>query len=122
MLPPNTDKPVPPTPVVPDFDRAVIYERPTSDVIVLKVRTNQAGFLRVLESFDPGWSANVDGTPAPILPADDFALAIHLDPGIHEVRLRYATPGARTGAAISLVSLLLLVPLVSCRRPISLCG
>lgn len=122
MLPPNTDKPVPPTPVVPDFDGAVIYERPTSDVIVLKVRTNQAGFLRVLESFDPGWSANVDGTPAPILPADDFALAIHLDPGIHEVRLRYATPGARTGAAISLVSLLLLVPLVSCRRPISLCG
>jgi hypothetical protein len=121
MLPPNADKPVPQPPTVPGFDGAVTYERPSSDVIVLKVRTNQAGFLRVLESFDPGWSANVDGTPAPVLPADDFALAIRLDPGIHEVRLRYATPGARSGAAISLVSLLLLLPLVSCRRSKSLC-
>jgi len=38
------------------------------------------------------------------------------------VRLRYATPGARTGTAISLVSLVLLVPLVICRRRKSLCG
>jgi uncharacterized membrane protein YfhO len=121
MLPPNTDSPVPPPPVVSDLDGSVNYERPSSDVIVLKVRTNQAGFLRVLESFDPGWSANVDGTPAPVLPADDFALAIRLDPGIHEVRLQYATPGAKTGAAISLISLLLLVPLVICRRSQSLC-
>jgi uncharacterized membrane protein YfhO len=89
---------------------------------VLKVRTNQAGFLRVLESFDPGWSAKVDGASAPVFPADDFALAIRLDPGIHEVRLRYATPGARSGAAISFVSLLLLVPLVIRRRSKSLCS
>ena len=122
MLPPNTDKPSPPTPVIMAFDGAVIYQRPSSDVIVLKVRTNQAGFLRVLESFDPGWSANVDGVPAPVLPADDFALAIRLDPGIHEVRLRYATPGARGGAVISLVSLLLLIPLIIYHRSKSLCG
>lgn len=122
MLPPNTDKPAPPPPVVPDFTGTVTYERPSSDVIVVKVRTNQAGFLRVLESFDPGWSANVDGVLAPVLPADDFALAIRLDPGIHEVHLQYDTPGARTGAAISLVSLLLLVPLVICHRSKSLCS
>ncbi|HXI85090.1 MAG TPA: YfhO family protein [Verrucomicrobiae bacterium] len=122
MLPPNADKPTPPPPATPDFDGAVTYDRPSSDVIVLKVRTNQAGFLRVLESFDPGWTANVDGAPVPILPADDFALAVRLDPGIHQVRLRYATPGARTGAAISLVSLLLLVPLLVSRRSQPLCG
>ena len=122
MLPPNTDKLAPPPPVVTAFDDAVTYERPSSDVIVLKVRTNQSGFLRVLESFDPGWSANVDGVLTPVLPADDFALAIRLDPGIHEVHLQYDTPGARTGAAISLVSLLLLVPLVICHRSKSLCS
>jgi hypothetical protein len=122
MLPPSADKPVPQTTVVPNLDAKVTYERPSSDVIVLRVRTNQAGFLRVLESFDPGWSADVDGAHSPVLPADDFALAVRLEPGVHEVRLRYATPGARMGAAISLVSLLLLVPLVIDRRSKSLCG
>ena len=116
MLPPNAGVPVPPPPDVADFTGTVTYERASSDLIALKIRTNQAGFLRVIESFDPGWSAHVDGVPAPVLPADDFAIAIRLDPGAHEVRLQYATPGARTGAAISLVSLLLLVPLVTCHR------
>jgi hypothetical protein len=116
MLPLNADKPAPQSPTDSNLAAAVTYERPSSDAMVLKVRTNQAGFLHVVESYDPGWSATVDGSPASILPADDFTLAIRLDPGNHEVRLRYATPGARTGVAISLISLLLLVPLISCRR------
>jgi uncharacterized membrane protein YfhO len=94
-----------------------VYERPSSDIIVLKVRINQSGFLRVIESFDPGWRATVDGAAARVLPANDFALAVRLDSGTHEVRLQYHTPGVATGAAISLVSLLLLVVLVFYRRP-----
>jgi hypothetical protein len=95
----------------------VTYERPSSDVINVKVRSNQAGFLRVLESYDPGWSATVDGVPARVLPADDFALAVRLDPGDHNVCLRYATPGVTAGAAISVLSLLLLPLVVYSRRP-----
>ncbi len=116
MLPPGADKPIPQIAVTPDIDAKVTYERPSSDVIVLKVQTNQPGFLRVLESFDPGWSADVDGIPALVFPADDFAIAIRLEPGVHEVRLRYTTPGAKTGAIISIISLLLLIPLVIGRR------
>jgi hypothetical protein len=114
MLPPGANKLASPHLAVPGLDSSVAYERPFSDLMVLKVRANQPGFLRVIESFDPGWHATVDGAPANVLPADDFALAIRLDPGSHEVRLQYVTPGAKTGVAISLVSLALLVLLVFC--------
>lgn len=103
-------------PIVAGLVPSVTYERPSSDVIVLKVQTDRAGFLRVIESFDPGWHARVNGVPAPVLPADGFALAVRLKPGIHEVRLEYRTPGVITGAVISLVSFLLLVMLVFNRR------
>jgi hypothetical protein len=100
------------------FEGFVTYERPSSDVINVKVRSNQAGFLRVLESYDPGWSATVDGLPARTVPADGFALAVRLDPGDHKVCLQYATPGVAAGAAVSVVSLLLLLLLVCSRtRP-----
>ena len=91
------------------LDGSVAYERPSSDVILVNVRSNQDGFLRVLESFDPGWSATVDGRTVPVLAADDFALAVGLNPGAHAVRFSYATPGARTGAAISVLCLPLVV-------------
>jgi len=117
MLPPNAEGSTPTSPSDPNLDSSVVYERPSSDIIVLKVRINQSGFLRVIESFDPGWRATVDGAAARVLPANDFALAVRLDSGTHEVRLQYHTPGVATGAAISLVSLLLLVVLVFYRRP-----
>ncbi len=104
MLPLDAKRSVSPSSVA-DLDCSVSYERPSSDVIVLKVRTNQAGFLRVIESFDPGWSATVDSISTPVLPADDFALAVGLDPGAHTVRFSYVTPGERTGAAISVLCL-----------------
>ena len=116
MLPLGADTPAPPHPIGAGPVPSVTYERPSSDVIVAKVQTDQAGFLRVIESFDPGWHARVDGVPARILPADGFALAVRVEPGVHEVRLEYRTPGAMTGAAISLVSLVLLVMLVFNRR------
>jgi len=104
MLPLDAKRSVSPSPAT-SLDCFVAYERPSSDVIVLRVRANQAGFLRVIESFDPGWSATVDGLSTPVLPADDFALAVGLNPGAHTVRFSYATPGARTGAAISVLCL-----------------
>jgi len=115
MLPPGADKPASPRLTLLDLDSPVAYERPSSDRIVLKVGTSQPGFLRVIESFDPGWHATVDGAPASVLPADDFAIAVRVEAGNHEVRLQYVTPGAATGVAISAVCLLLLLVLRSCR-------
>jgi hypothetical protein len=92
------------------------YERPDSDRISLRIEAPESGFVRILESWDPGWTASLDGEPVPVLPADSFALAIAVGPGEHHVELRYATPGARAGAAGSLLSVILLAWLLGSSR------
>jgi hypothetical protein len=84
---------------------AVEYRRPSSDRVVLGVDAPGPGFVRLLESWDPGWTASLDGTPVPVLRADTFAMAVAVGPGRHRIEVTYATPGARTGAALSLLSL-----------------
>lgn len=83
----------------------VSYRRLGSDEIVIHVRTPVPGFLRVLESWDPGWHATVNGAPAGVLPADTAFLTVALPPGEFEVRMTYSTPGATAGVLISLTSL-----------------
>jgi hypothetical protein len=95
------------------FDAKVTYERPTGDTMHIKVASSTPGFLRVIESWDPGWHATVDGQPTDILLADGFVMAVPLKPGSHEVRLDYSTLGATAGLALSALALALLGALVS---------
>jgi hypothetical protein len=113
MLPADTPHtPIPTTaPTTPEA--TVAYLRPSGDRITATVITHQPGFLRILESWDPGWHATVDNRPVQLLPADDFVLAIPLKPGTHQIHLSYSTPGAFAGVSITLLSLLLLVILIA---------
>lgn len=67
---------------------------------------------------EEGWQLTVDGAPAQSQDALGLFLAVRLEPGAHQVSLRYTPPGLRVGAAVSLVSLLatLGLGLVSLRR------
>ena len=85
----------------------VAYAREDPDRIVVRTESPDAGFLRLVESFDEGWSATIDGAPANVLVADTFAMAVRLPPGRHEVRFSFRTPGARTGVWISAASAVL---------------
>ena len=49
----------------------------------------------------------VDGAEQPLLQADTMFSALVLEPGTHEIELRYRTPGLRAGAWISLAAVLL---------------
>jgi hypothetical protein len=82
----------------------VEYRRPSSDEILLDVSAGGAGFVNVVESYDPGWSAEVDGQPAPIFAANGFSLAAPVEAGKHTVRFLYETPGRGTGIVLSLVT------------------
>jgi hypothetical protein len=90
----------------------VEYVKPSSDLIEVHTDSAGPGFVRVLESFDPGWTATVDGHAAPLLPANGFEMAVPVPSGSHTVRLGYETPGRRTGVWLSLASLLMLAGLV----------
>jgi hypothetical protein len=93
----------------------VDYSRPSSDEIEVELIGTGPGFVHVLESYDPGWSATVDGVTAPVIPANGFEMAIPVRGGNSMVRLRYKTTGRATGLALSLLSLGLLVALLAYR-------
>jgi hypothetical protein len=88
------------------------YARPWSDEIRISTNGTQNGFAEVLEAYDPGWTAAVDGAPSPLVPANGFAMAVPVTAGSHEVRLRYHTVGRVTGITLSILSAGLLVLLI----------
>jgi hypothetical protein len=99
-----------------DGGNAVNYFRPSSDEILIRSASSQAGFVYVLEADDPGWSAQVDGISAPITEANPLGMAIPVAAGNHAIRLRYHTPGRMIGVLLSLLSVGMLGALVWTRR------
>jgi hypothetical protein len=94
----------------------ISYSRPSSDEILLRIKSDLPGFGHVLEAYDPGWVATVDGAPAPVVPANGFEIAVPVEAGNHTVRLRYNTPGRAMGMCLSLLSLALLAVLIESAR------
>jgi hypothetical protein len=92
----------------------VPYTRPSSDEI--RLMSSRAGVVSVLEAYDPGWSATVDGARGLVIDDGGFAMKVQVPAGKHEVRLAYKTPGRGAGAALSLLSLSLLVVLIKADR------
>ena len=61
------------------------------------------GYLVVADTFYPGWSADVDGKPAPIYRANLAIRAVPLARGHHQVRFEYEMPGLVRGVQLSLI-------------------
>ena len=72
------------------------------------IETDSAGpsYLVLSDTYDPGWSATIDGIPAPIRPAWVAFRAVSLASGPHRVDFVYEPAGFATGVAISLAALL----------------
>lgn len=67
---------------------------------------DSGGFLVISDSWDPDWTARVDGQRVPLLRANGLFRAVRLGPGDHEVELRYAPMSLLAGAALSVLALL----------------
>ena len=84
--------------------------------LVAQANTGQdGGYLLLLDSYDPGWRVTVDGSPAPLLQANELFRAVRLAPGQHEVEFRYRPMPflvglAITGTGLAAVLALWLVP------------
>ena len=63
------------------------------------------GYLLLSEIYFPGWRAEVDGEPRPVLRANYGLRAVPLHPGDRVVRLYYAPDSLRLGAVLSLLTL-----------------
>jgi hypothetical protein len=83
--------------------------------VVLRLRAPRQGLIYCSESLTPGWRAEVNGRPAPILAANYAFRAVPVPPGDVVVTLSYFPPGLRSGLLVSLVAALATAALVLAR-------
>lgn len=100
----DPDRPLPPGAAVSGTAR-ILHEEPER----LDIATEAAmpSYLFVADTFDPGWSAKVDGRPVPIRPAFVAFRAVYLPAGAHRVVFRYEPAGFRVGLGLALGGLAL---------------
>ncbi len=75
--------------------------------LVVETESLAPSYLVVSDSFDPGWSATVDGRGATIYPAYCAFRAVYLPQGKHTVVFEYSPAGFKLGLSISVVAILL---------------
>ncbi|MGE5461301.1 MAG: YfhO family protein [Solirubrobacterales bacterium] len=80
-------------------DVRVTVDTPTNAIVVIR------------NAWDRGWSATVDGEPAPVLRADYLLQGVPVPAGRHEIRLEYREPAIARGIAGSVVVWLALLAL-----------
>lgn len=80
--------------------------------LTIDVDVQAPAVLLVRDNYYPGWEAEVDGKPVEILPANGCQRAVPVAPGKHRVTMDYRPATFRTGAAITVATLLLMGLLV----------
>jgi hypothetical protein len=80
-----------------------------SDRVVVEADLSAPGYLILTDTYYPGWTALVNGKPAPVLPANYAFRAVPLGPGKHVVTFEFAPPGAQPGMILSLLTVAVVV-------------
>ena len=75
--------------------------RTDDEHLYLRVRAPRPGWVVVLESAAPGWTATVNGKATPILHADYAFRAVRVPSGTSFIEMRYDPPGLVTGLRLS---------------------
>lgn len=84
----------------------------------IRVVTPAAGYLRIADPWDPGWTAAIDGKPTTLYAADHHLRAVFVPAGTATVTLRFDGPRVVWPQRIALCALLLILGLLACRsRP-----
>jgi hypothetical protein len=90
----------------PAFTGAARIVEARADRLVLESRTNGPGYVVLLDGYDPGWRAQVDGQRAPVLRANLAFRAIPVPEGTHRIELAYRPRGLLVGLSVSGLGLL----------------
>ena len=76
------------------------------DRVRLEADLRQPGYVVLSDTYDPGWTATVDGRPSRVERANGAFRAVRLEAGRHLVEMVYRPASVVAGAALSAVSLL----------------
>ena len=72
--------------------------------VTLETDAQEPSLLVLAEAWYPGWSATVDGTSAPCIPANAWMRAVPLPAGHHQVELRFRSRWLLPGALVFLLT------------------
>lgn len=109
----------PPLAIAPGLPRPEVQVRSTwPNGMEIAVRSTGNALLVVADGWHPGWRAEVDGAPTPILRTNHAFRGVAVGPGEHTVVMRYRPTSLFVGAALSVLTALAAVAaLVILRRP-----
>jgi hypothetical protein len=79
--------------------------------VVIETQATTPAYLVLADTFDPGWTATVDGQPVPIRPAYVAFRAVFLPEGSHEVIFRYRPAGFILGMGLTACGIVLAIVL-----------
>jgi Bacterial membrane protein YfhO len=83
--------------------RTATYREISAQDVVVNADTPANAIVLVRTSFDAGWSATVDGRPAPVVPADYLLQGVPIPAGRHTVELTYHDPEVTRGLQAGLI-------------------
>ncbi len=96
----------PPTPGPPGWSAVPLRERGASRIEVALPDGAPAGLLVIADAWAPGWTAEVDGRPSPVLRVGGAFRGVFLSEGSRYVQLRYRPPGWTWGLRLGGLGLL----------------
>ena len=102
----------------PEGTAEIVIDDPEHVEVEAEVRGSSAIYLVLADTFDPGWTCEVDGQPATIRPAYSAFRAVPLRPGHHRVKFVYEPAGFRVGLALSGVGLILVATCLAWPRAV----
>jgi hypothetical protein len=107
LLPTGVVRPPPP-----DFTGSSRILEETADRICIEAKLSADGHVVLVDGYDPGWRATLDGRPAPVLRANVAFRAVAVPAGRHRVEMVYRPPLTVAGLVLGGLSLLLILGLV----------
>jgi uncharacterized membrane protein YfhO len=92
----------------PGFRGEVAITHLGTDRMALDVDLSAPGYVVIVDAFDPGWRARVDGREAEVLRANVAFRAVAVGAGRHSIELRYRPRALMIGLAVTALSVLAL--------------
>lgn len=83
-----------------------------AEAVEVDAAMDTAGLVVLSDTFYPGWEADVDGAPAPIVRANYFSRGVFVDRGAHHIVFRYRPGSHRAGLLASSLALLIALALI----------
>lgn len=87
-----------------------------ADAVGIEAELSRPGHLVLLDAYDAGWRATVDGQPAEVVRANVLFRAVAVSAGRHVVTFRYRPPAVVAGFVVSALTLAAGLVLVGSRR------